>query len=291
MFNHTDIKWVKNILRDGGDGWAYEDATFDEPFDLQWSSKKRGSVLKAPAGDIMLLFQKPTYINGRRNYHVMLTHLVAPIDNVLRTYNNPGFEFGRKVLLIAKPDPIFAIPNLGYFNFFLPNRGPTNPFHNLVSSEGLDENGTQLRVWNLFAGHLNPTLVWNSEYQVIPNPISGVEEGDKKVVEHIKSETAQRNAGIVKLAKELAYQSGNGRILCECCDFDFIPTYGTHGAGFIECHHKIPIASGGRRITEIGDLAMVCSNCHRMLHRKKNDGNYFTVEQLRETIKNNRIIV
>ncbi|MGQ0279047.1 HNH endonuclease [Sphingopyxis sp. Q841] len=55
---------------------------------------------------------------------------------------------------------------------------------------------------------------------------------------------------------------------CEVCDFDFLETYGELGRGFIEAHHKIPVARlelGAK--TRIEDLAAVCSNCHRMLHR------------------------
>lgn len=292
MYNHTDIKWVKNIVPKGGEGWAYDDAGFEIPFDLQWPTKKRGSVLTAPQGEIMLLFQMPKHINGRRNYDVMLTHLVMPIDNIERTYARTGFEYGRKVLLVAKSHPINAIPNGRKFDFFLPNRGATNPFSNLVSREGLTYDQIQLRVWNLFEGHFNPYLNNSLESPNVSLPAlvpQGVEEGDKKVVDHINAEISQRNSGIVKLAKALAYQKGLGRILCECCDFDFIATYGSHGDGFIECHHRIPISTGGKRITETKDLAMVCSNCHRMLHRKKDDNSYFTVEKLREKVIENKV--
>lgn len=274
-------------------GWAYGDASFDQPFDLQWPTSKRGSVLTAPPGEIMLLFQKPEEMNGRRNYNVMLTHLVTPIDTVERHYDREGFEFGRKVLLVAKPNRMNAIPNLGYFSFFKPNRGATNPFSNLESREGLSYNGTQLRVWNLFTEYLNPLLNNGQESQNATEATSlpiGVEEGNRMLIEHTNAEVAQRNSAIVKLAKALAYQRGHGRILCECCGFDFIAAYGVHGDGFIECHHRIPIASGGTRITETQHLAMVCANCHRMLHRKKDDNNYFTVEGLSEMIINNRRI-
>jgi putative restriction endonuclease len=55
---------------------------------------------------------------------------------------------------------------------------------------------------------------------------------------------------------------------CVVCDFDFARKYGELGRGFIEAHHKIPVAQlkpGAK--TELEDLAPVCANCHRMLHR------------------------
>lgn len=55
---------------------------------------------------------------------------------------------------------------------------------------------------------------------------------------------------------------------CSVCNFDFGKTYGELGCGFIEAHHKVPVAQlepGAK--TRLEDLAAVCANCHRMLHR------------------------
>jgi 5-methylcytosine-specific restriction protein A len=42
------------------------------------------------------------------------------------------------------------------------------------------------------------------------------------------------------------------------------------GRGFIECHHLLPLAELAReRLSRLADLALVCSNCHRMVHRKR----------------------
>ncbi|RQQ41635.1 hypothetical protein DF145_34655, partial [Burkholderia stagnalis] len=34
-----------------------------------------------------------------------------------------------------------------------------------------------------------------------------------------------------------------------------------------EAHHIIPLSSTGIRITRLSDLALLCANCHRLLHR------------------------
>lgn len=60
-----------------------------------------------------------------------------------------------------------------------------------------------------------------------------------------------------------------GKLNCEVCDFNFSEAYGDLGIGFIECHHKLPLAELKISVqTKLEDLALVCSNCHRMLHRK-----------------------
>jgi 5-methylcytosine-specific restriction enzyme A len=82
--------------------------------------------------------------------------------------------------------------------------------------------------------------------------------------------------------KKTAVMERLGRLACEVCDFDFAATYGQLGEGFIECHHRLPLATAGIRTTQLDDLALVCSNCHRMLHRSHPA---MTVEALRKRIR------
>ena len=56
---------------------------------------------------------------------------------------------------------------------------------------------------------------------------------------------------------------------CMVCGLDFGKLYGPHGEGFIEVHHVRPVSSAGvTRPDPAQDMAVVCSNCHRMIHRK-----------------------
>lgn len=80
----------------------------------------------------------------------------------------------------------------------------------------------------------------------------------------------ERNTMVVNKAKQMA-KANHGRLFCQCCGFDFEETYGEVGVDFIEAHHTIPLsqlADEGAAVKP-SDLAMVCSNCHRMLHRKR----------------------
>ncbi|MCB8820921.1 HNH endonuclease [Microvirga rosea] len=76
----------------------------------------------------------------------------------------------------------------------------------------------------------------------------------------------------------------HGKLVCECCGFDFEARYGLRGHGFIECHHKKPIATlmDDGEPTKESDLALVCANCHRMIHASKP---WLTVEELRRLIR------
>jgi hypothetical protein len=64
---------------------------------------------------------------------------------------------------------------------------------------------------------------------------------------------------------------------CEACGMNFTEVYGDIGAGYIEAHHKTPISmlQEGTKTT-IDDLAGLCANCHRIIHKNQP----MTVEQL-----------
>lgn len=284
MYSSENIIWIKNVKRNQGDGWAYDDVNCGSTFWLNWPTSKRGSATTPNVGDIIVLFQKPNSINGQRNYNVHITHLVSPVTDTIHSDNeHPDHMWCREVKLLAKANPISAIPNPGYYNFFKPNRGLTNPIINLTNNIGLSEAETQEDIWRLFDNHFCPNVQNEIFRPQEPNGIFGEVEGDKIIREHIKQELTRRNSKIVQLAKAQALNANNGRLKCECCKFDFLEAYGQIGSKFIECHHKIHIATG-ERITKIEDLALVCSNCHRMLHRKLESGDYHTVDTLKQTI-------
>ena len=60
--------------------------------------------------------------------------------------------------------------------------------------------------------------------------------------------------------------------ICKACNFDFESRYGRIGKEFIEAHHTVPIASLNKariKLDPIQDFTVLCSNCHRMIHRIK----------------------
>ena len=76
-------------------------------------------------------------------------------------------------------------------------------------------------------------------------------------------------------------------LACEVCGFDFHATYGELGRDYAECHHTKPISTmQPGDTTKLADLAIVCANCHRMLHRPNpNDpSEALTIDGLREIL-------
>lgn len=104
-------------------------------------------------------------------------------------------------------------------------------------------------------------------------------EGNPRLVAHIRRE---RTASIVqKKKKEVLGKTGALR--CEACCFDFAKTYGEYGKEFCEVHHLVPLhKSDGVTKTELNDLAIVCSNCHRIIHRTNPMP---TIQELKKVIR------
>ena len=88
--------------------------------------------------------------------------------------------------------------------------------------------------------------------------------------------------GALPRAKKADVLKRLGRLECEACGFDFAARYGKRGEGFAECHHINWLsASDGERKTDINDLAIVCANCHRMIHSA---APWLTIEELRSIV-------
>lgn len=113
------------------------------------------------------------------------------------------------------------------------------------------------RVNSLIKGGVAPALPDVDQSQSIL-------EGNPRLVAHLRRE---RNSAIVK-AKKAAILRATGKLCCEACGFDFKVAYGELGDGFCEVHHLQPLSKADGVVkTELGDLAVVCSNCHRIIHR------------------------
>ena len=86
--------------------------------------------------------------------------------------------------------------------------------------------------------------------------------------------------------KKAVVLAASGRLACEGCGFDFERTYGELGSGFAECHHTRPVSElkPGQR-TRLADLAIVCANCHRMIHRRRP---WPAVEELKALVRKPR---
>lgn len=91
----------------------------------------------------------------------------------------------------------------------------------------------------------------------------------------------ERSRKIVVEAKRI-FEEKHGFLFCECCGFYPEKFYGERGRGRIQAHHKTPLEMlMPDTETSPTDLAMVCPNCHDVIHAKRP---WITVDNLREIL-------
>jgi predicted HNH restriction endonuclease len=131
------------------------------------------------------------------------------------------------------------------------------------------------RIWerqHLKLDHTNESQYWafvcerarRQEGPLGPDIDLEAVEGEPRLVTHLRRErapdlVAKKKAAVLKTA---------GRLACEACGFNFAEHYPGLGSNFCEVHHTQALGKGtGARITKLSDLAVLCANCHRMIHR------------------------
>jgi len=124
-----------------------------------------------------------------------------------------------------------------------------------------DEIATELEEkWAAHVGKTSMSVV------TIDAELSAMEGAEKlALVRHRKREQSLRDAKVAEARK-----LGSGKLKCDvakCC-FDFEAVYGELGRDYAQVHHLKPLADRTKPSqTKLADLAIVCANCHAMIHR------------------------
>jgi len=93
---------------------------------------------------------------------------------------------------------------------------------------------------------------------------SSAQENRKTLVTHLRRERSRK----LVTAKKAAVLKSTGALACEACNFRFDDAYGDLGGNYCEVHHRKQLAGrNGANHASMADLAILCSNCHRMIHR------------------------
>lgn len=146
--------------------------------------------------------------------------------------------------------------------------------NSIVSGKGITENEV-----NIILEHgINSIQTFQESLIGFTDDDEGFPEGKRVLKQHLKRE---RNPKIIEIAKE-RFLKRYGKLFCQVCGFDFKKTYGEIGEGYIEGHHTKPISEmDENEKTRVEDIALVCANCHRMLHRKRP---WITIDNLIELL-------
>ncbi len=153
----------------------------------------------------------------------------------------------------------------------------TNPAIEKLADASLGENNDLEKKFLTYCSDLginpknNHRKYWIFDFgenDFIENELLNDEFPEGKIVER-KHKIRERSVEVVNAKKKL-FQKTHNHLFCELCGFDFHEKYGDIGKKFIEAHHTIPVSEmkDGHK-TKLEDLVLLCSNCHRMIHRRR----------------------
>lgn len=129
-------------------------------------------------------------------------------------------------------------------------------------------------------------LLNDSQSQIIKNYWDGLNLGNNEEYDDYPASSEgriqlrlhkvrERDPKLRKKAIEIFIRSNN-KLYCEVCKFSFEEKYGVLGKDFIEVHHLKPVSDyADNETTSIQNLRLVCSNCHRMIHRGDSYSTFF----------------
>jgi predicted HNH restriction endonuclease len=146
--------------------------------------------------------------------------------------------------------------------------------HVIVDATKEDGGDFKLRLRDNFVtaieqlGWVEPRAIRSKERIKASQTVHDALEGS--VSERLTLQRTRDRALRLSKLEDARKSSADGRLQCEVpgCGFDFEAVYGRIGRGYAHVHHRHPLSQ--RRSptrTRLSDLAVVCANCHAMIHQ------------------------
>jgi 5-methylcytosine-specific restriction protein A len=215
--------------------------------------------------------------------------LILALDLYIRFKGNPPSKADHSVVdlsdtlnqlatQIANRTSKFRNPNGVYMKVM--NFRRFDPIYIEQGKRGLQRGGKlEEEVWNNFASDpsklakvanaIRAALTSEQIPEAAPDDDNEVAEAEEGKVLTRVHRSRERSRKLVEQKKQSVLKHV-GVLKCEACGFDFEVAYGERGKGFIEVHHVKPVHSlkPGEK-TRLEDLALICSNCHRIVHLRR----------------------
>jgi hypothetical protein len=139
------IRWIKNVKRQQGTGWAYMEDNDRENFSLDFGPSHAAGADKPALGDVIVIFQTITddQVAPPGTY---LTHLVIVNSELAHSTNRHDYPRGRHVIVLARTEPPHALKSteigisfedvntgqLCNFDLFNKNKTPNENRHTII---------------------------------------------------------------------------------------------------------------------------------------------------------------
>ncbi|TPI63951.1 hypothetical protein FJ417_03345 [Mesorhizobium sp. B3-1-7] len=148
-----------------------------------------------------------------------------------------------------------------------------------------------VEVWNEFsgdAGRLSGTAA-AIRAAIQDDELSITIAGEPEIVEAIEGRvltrlhrSRERRPELVAAKKKSVIRETGG-LRCEACDTDLLNTYAGFGSAAAEVHHLRPLHTLTHAAkTTLKDLALLCANCHKVVHSSRE---WLSVDQVRALVR------
>lgn len=127
------------------------------------------------------------------------------------------------------------------------------------------------RVWSRFVGR-----------GVAPRPVA-----EPRAIEGLRTETTSYVRGRSRELRDLALENSHG--ICEACGVNFERVLGGKGVRVLQVHHRKQFAAtDSPRVTRLSDLAVLCANCHMLVHMNPDEA--ISVQRLRQMLRRASVV-
>lgn len=225
-----------------------------EQYDITQPSMRK--AWKAEFHEFLIEYYRPSLINAENVFKA-----IPNVDNFIKKHNLGDKMLHVKDVSIAKNVKRFLLSHRSF-----------------AMGGTVSANDNKVVLLERYIEYLQSKTVGGATSQ---SPSDQIEEELQKATEGVIKEVtffrSKRNRKIRNLC------AGRDNYTCQVCGFNFEKTYGERGKGFIEIHHKNPMANfDGEHEIKLEDLVALCSNCHSMIHY---GGTFLDVDILKEMYK------
>lgn len=154
----------------------------------------------------------------------------------------------------------------------MPNSSKTD--RGTWESFGSDKSRTRAR-----ARLIRAAITMDSAHGVLVLDDEVFAEGRSATYAHTRRE---RNPNVRR--KLIAAREKRGAAACDVCAHTPDPTL-PYAQAVLEAHHLVPLSESGETTTRLSDMALLCANCHRMIHRAiAGQKRWLTLEEARHSL-------